>query len=89
MNGQILIISKPLITMKILAFIPIISLYLLGCNYQKKILNAIPKKMIVTYSIHKNNGTIVKMNGLKRKYYIPKIYNIGDTIEIFFIKKLN
>jgi hypothetical protein len=61
----------------------ILSLFLASCATSKQH-TALHVKTI-TYAKIKGSGSIVKISGMRRKYYLPEKYNVGDTVKIYFL----
>jgi len=62
----------------------ILSLFLASCVSSKQYTSSTTKT--VTFAKLMDSGSIVKLNGMKGKYYFPKKYVVGDTVQIYFIK---
>lgn len=61
----------------------ILSLLIASCTTSKQYATLHVKT--VTYAKIKDTGSIVKLSGMRRKYYLPKKYNVGDTVKIYFV----
>jgi len=61
----------------------ILSLFLASCAGSRQYTSL--KIKTVTYAQPKDTGTIVKLSGMRSKYYLPKKYVVGDTVQIYFV----
>lgn len=61
----------------------ILSLLLASCATSKQFTSSTAKT--VTFAKPMDSGSIVKLNGMRGKYYFPKNYAVGDTVKIYFV----
>jgi len=61
----------------------ILTLLLASCAGSKQYTSSTTKTVIFAKDM--DSGSIVKLSGMRRKYYLPKKYNVGDTINIYFV----